>query len=161
MRLTTLRASFVIYRQEVELSSQYQIYTIYQDTTVPLRYAWIRVGNDHIPRLDCEWPPYPNSAPKSMVKHEMKEAGMKYGGKVKKMASGGLASGHKSADGVTTKGKTKAKKVVMAGSSKGMKYGGKCWDEAVARLVIEGQHQFVVRHLDLRFFPQGFPVRHK
>lgn len=65
-------------------------------------------------------------APKSMVKHEMKEAGMKYGGKVKKMASGGLASGHKSADGVANKGKTKAKKVVMAGSSKGMKYGGKC-----------------------------------
>ena len=65
-------------------------------------------------------------APKSMIKHEMKEAGMKYGGKVKKMASGGLASGHKSADGVATKGKTSAKKVVMAGASKGMKYGGKC-----------------------------------
>ena len=65
-------------------------------------------------------------APKSMVKHEMKEAGMKYGGKVKKMASGGLAAGHKSADGVATKGKTRAKKVVMAGASKGMKYGGKC-----------------------------------
>ena len=66
-------------------------------------------------------------APKSMVKHEAAEMGaMKKGGKVKKMASGGLASGHKSADGVATKGKTKAKKVVMAGSSKGMKYGGKC-----------------------------------
>jgi ABC-type phosphate transport system auxiliary subunit len=64
-------------------------------------------------------------APKAMVKHEMKEAGMKYGGKVKKMASGGLAAGHKSADGVASKGKTKAKQVVMAGS-KGMKYGGKC-----------------------------------
>ena len=64
-------------------------------------------------------------APKSMVKHEMKEAGMKYGGKVKKMASGGLAAGHKAADGVAVKGKTKAKQVVMAGS-KGMKYGGKC-----------------------------------
>ena len=59
-------------------------------------------------------------APKSMVKHEMKEAGMKYGGKVKKMAGGGLAAGHKSADGVASKGKTKAKQVVMAGS-KGMK----------------------------------------
>ena len=58
-------------------------------------------------------------APKSMVKHEMKEAGMK------KMASGGLAAGHKSADGVASKGKTKAKQVTMAGS-KGMKYGGKC-----------------------------------
>lgn len=66
-------------------------------------------------------------APKSMVKHEAAEMGaMKKGGKVKKMASGGLASGHKSADGVATKGKTKAKKVVMAGASKGMKYGGKC-----------------------------------
>jgi hypothetical protein len=64
-------------------------------------------------------------APKSMIKHEMKEAGMKYGGKVKKMAGGGLAAGHKSADGVASKGKTKAKQVVMAGS-KGMKYGGKC-----------------------------------
>ena len=66
-------------------------------------------------------------APKSMVKHEAAEMGaMKKGGKVKKMASGGLASGHKSADGVATKGKTRAKKVVMAGASKGMKYGGKC-----------------------------------
>ena len=66
-------------------------------------------------------------APKSMVKHEAAEMGaMKKGGKVKKMASGGLAAGHKSADGVATKGKTKAKQVKMAGSSKGMKYGGKC-----------------------------------
>lgn len=64
-------------------------------------------------------------APKSMIKHEMKEAGMKYGGKVKKMASGGLAAGHKSADGVATKGKTKAKQIVMAGG-KGMKKGGYC-----------------------------------
>jgi hypothetical protein len=57
-------------------------------------------------------------APKSMVKHEMKEAGMKYGGKAKKMASGGLAAGHKAADGVAKKGKTKGKAVKMA-------YGGK------------------------------------
>ena len=64
-------------------------------------------------------------APKSMVKHEMKEAGMKYGGKAKKMASGGLAAGHKAADGVASKGKTKARQVTMAGA-KGMKYGGKC-----------------------------------
>ena len=64
-------------------------------------------------------------APKSMVKHEMAEAGMKYGGKVKKMAGGGLAAGHKSADGVAHKGKTKGKQIVMAGA-KGMKYGGKC-----------------------------------
>ena len=41
------------------------------------------------------------------------------GGKVKKMASGGLSAGHKSADGVATKGKTKARQVTM-------KKGGKC-----------------------------------
>ena len=72
-------------------------------------------------------------APKSMVKHEMKEVGMeaggvskklptakqmgslgmKYGGKVKKMAGGGLAAGHKSADGIAKKGKTKGKAVAM------------------------------------------------
>ena len=74
-------------------------------------------------------------APKSMVKHEMGEMGaMKKGGMpmvmkdgkkipafaakkggmpMKKMASGGLAGGHKSADGVASKGKTKAKQVMM------------------------------------------------
>lgn len=64
-------------------------------------------------------------APKSMIKHEMGEMGaMKKGGGVKKYAAGGLAAGHKSADGVAMKGKTKAKQVSMAGA-KGMKYGGK------------------------------------
>ena len=58
-------------------------------------------------------------APKSMVKHERAEAGMKKGGKVKCMAGGGLAAGHKSADGVATKGKTKAKQIAM-------KRGGMC-----------------------------------
>ena len=58
-------------------------------------------------------------APKSMIKHEMAEAGMK------KMRSGGLAAGHKTADGVVHKGKTKGTKVVMAGA-KGMKKGGYC-----------------------------------
>ncbi len=62
-----------------------------------------------------------------MVKHEMAEAGMKKGGMpmvmkdgkkvpafaVKKMASGGLAGGHKAADGVAMKGKTKAMQVKM------------------------------------------------
>ena len=63
-------------------------------------------------------------APKSMVKHEEAEMGMmKKGGKVKKMAGGGLAAGHKSADGIATKGKTKARQVTMAGST-GMKKGG-------------------------------------
>jgi hypothetical protein len=78
-------------------------------------------------------------APKSMIKHEMAEAGMKKGGAakanpfmemiakkkaaagkpMKKMATGGLAGGHKSADGVASKGKTKAMQVKM-------KKGGYC-----------------------------------
>ena len=37
----------------------------------------------------------------------------------KKMASGGLAAGHKAADGIATKGKTKARQVTM-------RKGGKC-----------------------------------
>ena len=70
-------------------------------------------------------------APKSMIKHEMAEAGMK------KMAKGGYAGGGvmpskmgavktaaPSRDGVAVKGKTKGKQVVMAGN-KGMKSGGK------------------------------------
>ncbi len=53
-------------------------------------------------------------APKPMIKHEMAEAkGMKYGGKVKKMAAGGLTAGHKAADGVAKKGKTKGMQVTM------------------------------------------------
>lgn len=82
-------------------------------------------------------------APKSMIKHEMAEAkGMKKGGyaaggrmaskgehpvqkqskrgaMMVKMAAGGLAAGHKSADGIATKGKTKGKHVAM-------KKGGYC-----------------------------------
>jgi hypothetical protein len=54
-------------------------------------------------------------APKSMIKHEMKEAGMKKG--VKKMSAGG--SFRSAADGVAHKGKTKGKIVKM-------NYGGKC-----------------------------------
>lgn len=51
-------------------------------------------------------------APKSMLTHEMAEAkGMKRGGKM--YAAGGLAAGHKTADGVATKGKTKGKQVAM------------------------------------------------
>ena len=49
------------------------------------------------------------------------QSGMKKGGKtVKKMAAGGLSSGHKSADGVASKGKTKAKQITM-------KKGGKAY----------------------------------
>lgn len=44
---------------------------------------------------------------------------LKKGGKAKCMASGGLAAGHKSADGIATKGKTRGKQVTM-------KKGGKC-----------------------------------
>jgi hypothetical protein len=62
-------------------------------------------------------------APKD--KDEKSDSAMKKGGKVKKMASGGLAGGHKSADGIASKGKTKAKQVVMSGA-KGMKKGGYC-----------------------------------
>jgi hypothetical protein len=38
---------------------------------------------------------------------------MKKGGSVKKMAAGGLSSGHKAADGVASKGKTKGMMVKM------------------------------------------------
>jgi len=58
-------------------------------------------------------------APKSMIKHEEAEYGMKKGGKVKKYAAGGLTGGHKSADGIASKGKTKGKQVAM-------KKGGMC-----------------------------------
>jgi hypothetical protein len=58
-------------------------------------------------------------APKSMIKHEKAEMGMKKGGKVK-MAAGGLAAGHKQADGIAQRGKTKAKQIKMAaGGMKG------------------------------------------
>ena len=62
-------------------------------------------------------------APKSMIKHEKEEYGMKKGGKVKKMAAGGLAAGHKAADGIASKGKTKGMQVKMAkgGMSRGCK----------------------------------------
>lgn len=77
-------------------------------------------------------------APKSMIKHEMAEMkGMKSGGRavskgehpiqkqskrgaeMVKMAKGGLAAGHKSADGIASKGKTEARRITM-------KKGGYC-----------------------------------
>ena len=73
-------------------------------------------------------------APKSMIKHEMKEAGMKYGGAAKKMANGGITTAKMGAvrtaapsrDGLAAKGKTKGTQVKMSGSKPlGMKYGGK------------------------------------
>lgn len=71
-------------------------------------------------------------APKSMIKHEMAEAGMKKGG-MAKYANGGMVAPSKmgavktaapSKDGVAVKGKTKGKQIVMAGA-KGMKKGGR------------------------------------
>jgi hypothetical protein len=71
-------------------------------------------------------------APKSMVKHEMAEAGMKKGGMAKYAAGGAVMPSKMGAvktaapsrDGVAVKGKTKGKQIVMAGN-KGMKRGGK------------------------------------
>ena len=40
---------------------------------------------------------------------------LKKGGMAKKMAGGGLAAGHKSADGIASKGKTKGKEIKMCG----------------------------------------------
>jgi len=79
-------------------------------------------------------------APKSMVKHEMAEAGMKKmskggyaGGGVMPSKMGAVKTAAPSRDGVAVKGKTKGTMVKMAGSTgmkKGgmakMKYGGKC-----------------------------------
>jgi hypothetical protein len=57
------------------------------------------------------------AAPKAMIKHEKAEMkGMK------KMASGGLAAGHKAADGIAKKGKTRGMQVKMAMGGKA----GKC-----------------------------------
>jgi len=73
-------------------------------------------------------------APKSMIKHEKEEYGMKKGG-MKKMASGGITTAKMGAvrtaapsrDGVAAKGKTKGAQIKMSGSKPlGMKKGGKC-----------------------------------
>jgi hypothetical protein len=73
-------------------------------------------------------------APKSMIKHEMAEAGMKKGG-MAKYAKGGMIAPSKmgsiktaapSRDGVAVKGKTKGAMVKMAGNAKGLKKGGYC-----------------------------------
>ena len=73
-------------------------------------------------------------APKSMIKHEMAEAGMKKGG-MAKYASGGITTAKMgsvrtaapSRDGIASKGKTKGTMVSMSGSKPlGMKRGGKC-----------------------------------
>ena len=78
-------------------------------------------------------------APKSMIKHEKAEYGMKAGGSCKaeakkevkahekrmhSMAKGGVTR----ADGIVKKGHTKGKEIKMCGGvmAKGMKRGGKC-----------------------------------
>ena len=74
-------------------------------------------------------------APKSMVKHEKEEYGMKKGG-MKKMATGGITTAKMGAvktaapsrDGVASKGKTKGTQIKMSGSKPlGMKKGGKAY----------------------------------
>ena len=84
-------------------------------------------------------------APKSMIKHEKAEYGMKAGGRIPskgehavqkqskrgaemvKMAKGGLAGGHKAADGIAQRGKTKGAQPAMSKSKPlGMKKGGYC-----------------------------------
>ncbi len=65
-------------------------------------------------------------APKSMIKHEMAEAGMKRGGSVAPSKMGKVKTAAPSRDGITTKAKTKGTVIKMAGSSKGMMRGGKC-----------------------------------
>ncbi len=64
------------------------------------------------------------TGPRTPIKQVLNKPGgmMKKGGSVKKMASGGLAAGHKAADGVARKGKTKAMQVKMAGGGKTKKY---------------------------------------
>jgi len=61
--------------------------------------------------------PMDKPAMKSGTKKPMDEMmGMKKGG-MKKMAAGGLSSGHKAADGVASKGKTKGKMLAKGGKT--------------------------------------------
>lgn len=68
-------------------------------------------------------------APKSMIKHEKEEYGMKKmakGGSVAPSKMGAVKTAAPSRDGIAQKGKTKGMQVKMAGAAKGMKRGGKC-----------------------------------
>lgn len=65
-------------------------------------------------------------APKSMIKHEMAEAGMKRGGSVAPSKMGKVKTAAPSRDGAVRQAHTKGKVIKMAGSSKGMMRGGKC-----------------------------------
>ena len=62
---------------------------------------------------DAEKKSMKEGSKKEMAMDRMQMMGMKKGGAAKKMASGGLAAGHKSADGIASKGKTKGKDIVM------------------------------------------------
>ena len=53
------------------------------------------------------------AAPSAMGKPTMKKGMDMAKNGMKKMAGGGLAAGHKSADGVVSKGKTKARQIKM------------------------------------------------
>ena len=69
-------------------------------------------------------------APSSMIKHEMKEAGMKKmaNGGITKAKMGAVKTAAPSRDGLATKGKTKGAMVKMSGSKPlGMKTGGKAY----------------------------------
>mgnify|MGYP003347025200 CR=1 FL=1 len=61
-------------------------------------------------------------APKSMIKHEKAEYGMKKGGATKKMAKGGAVGPFKKvADGIAERGKTRAQQMCMGGKAKAKK----------------------------------------
>ena len=69
-------------------------------------------------------------APSSMIKHEMKEAGMKKmaNGGITKAKMGAVKTAAPSRDGLAAKGKTKGAMVKMSGSKPlGMKTGGKAY----------------------------------
>jgi hypothetical protein len=69
-------------------------------------------------------------APSSMIKHEMKEAGMKKmaNGGITKAKMGAVKTAAPSRDGLAAKGKTKGSMVKMSGSKPlGMKTGGKAY----------------------------------
>ena len=78
------------------------------------------------PDMGAMMPQRPQAMPPMAQRQMAAPAGMPPmmcgGGKVKKMASGGLAAGHKSADGVAVKGKTKGKTVTMSQGGKAKRY---------------------------------------
>jgi hypothetical protein len=89
-----------------------------------VKIAMMKKEEPRRPDMGMTPPQRPMAAP-PMAPRGMAPAGapmMCGGGKAKKMAAGGLAAGHKSADGIATKGKTKGKEVVMARGGKAKRY---------------------------------------